>query len=271
MLCLGLLAGCTQDQAPVQDKGKVFYKYGGQEADNDDVAPVSHNSVSRNSADAEDPQPVFKSGYTRKAKSAEVGQVGVSDLSSPAQHGTRSVLADGGGITVSDDTVPFAPPSRPLDKPAEAVDLTQPEADKAIIKAKADSKTSAGKGISLILPVNGGKITSRFRPGTNDGINIAANEGEPVMASASGMVVYIGNNIKNYGNMVVLKHDNAWMTVYANASSIAVKKNDYVRQGDLIAYVGSTGGVKTPQLHFSLRSGENAVDPEKYLPAASQL
>jgi len=123
----------------------------------------------------------------------------------------------------------------------------------------------------FVWPVAGGKVISHFgpKPGgkANDGINIAVAEGEPIWASASGMVVYAGNELKGYGNMVIIRHDGGWMTAYAHARSISVKKNDYVKQSEIIGYVGITGGVKTPQLHFALRDGKTPVDPEQYLPS----
>jgi len=176
------------------------------------------------------PKQVFKSGYQRPQKSAPVAAISESDIPSPG-------------------AAPFAKPSKPLEKVTETM---QPD---------------TRKGIDLITPVNGGKIIAHFADTNNDGINIAANEGEPIVAAASGMVVYSDNNVKDYGNMVVLRHDNNWLTAYSHASKIVVKKNDYVKQGDIIAYVGATGGVKSPQLHFSLREGKTSVDPEHYLPA----
>lgn len=121
----------------------------------------------------------------------------------------------------------------------------------------------------LIWPVNGNKVISGFGPKgggkANDGINIAASEGEPVWASADGEVVYVGNEIAGYGNMILVKHPNNKTTAYAHLSSATVDKYDRVRQGDIIGYVGSTGNVKDPQLHFAVREGKTAVDPQKYL------
>ena len=122
---------------------------------------------------------------------------------------------------------------------------------------------------NFIWPVEG-SIISRFGPKrnglVNDGINIAAPEGEPIWAAAAGEVVYTGNDVKGYGNMVILKHSNGWMTAYGHASQVLVGKGDQIKQGDLIAFVGRSGGVKQPQLHFGMREGESPVDPERLLP-----
>jgi murein DD-endopeptidase MepM/ murein hydrolase activator NlpD len=95
----------------------------------------------------------------------------------------------------------------------------------------------------------------------NDGINIAAPVGAPVKASAAGVVAYAGNELRGFGNMVLLRHEGGWVTAYAHNSSILVKKGDKVGQGQTIARVGSSGNVDSPQLHFELSQGTKAVDP----------
>ncbi len=119
-------------------------------------------------------------------------------------------------------------------------------------------------------PVNG-KVISRFGAKTgglyNDGINISAAEGSPIKAADSGIVVYSGNELRGYGNLVLIKHSNGYITAYAHTKDISVKKGDLVKKGDVIAHVGSTGHVSTPQLHFSIRKGRKALDPQQYLPS----
>jgi murein DD-endopeptidase MepM/ murein hydrolase activator NlpD len=133
-----------------------------------------------------------------------------------------------------------------------------------------DAAKDENAATKFIWPVNGGKLLDRFgaRPdgSMNDGVNIAAEMGEPIWAAADGDVIYADDALRKYGNMVILRHPGGWMTAYAHTSSITVKKGDHVLQGQLIAYVGTSGGVKTPQLHFVLRSGRKPVDPEQYLP-----
>lgn len=122
---------------------------------------------------------------------------------------------------------------------------------------------------SFIWPVEG-KVVSRFGPKknglVNDGINIAASEGEPIWAASTGEVVYSGNELKGYGNMVIIRHAKGWMTAYAHASDVLVTKGDRIAQGDLIGYVGSSGSVNQPQLHFGIREGKTPVNPEELLP-----
>jgi murein DD-endopeptidase MepM/ murein hydrolase activator NlpD len=118
-------------------------------------------------------------------------------------------------------------------------------------------------------PVSG-QIVSTFGPaagGThNDGINISAPEGTTVVAAEAGTIAYAGNELRGFGNLLLIKHDGGWVTAYAHNQVLLVKKGDRVRRGQAIARVGSTGGVGSAQLHFELRNGTKAVDPLDHLP-----
>jgi len=102
----------------------------------------------------------------------------------------------------------------------------------------------------------------------NDGINIAAPRGTPVTAVDAGTVAYAGNELRGYGNLVLIKHANGWITAYAHCEELLVKRGDSVSRGQEIAKVGATGGVSEPQLHFELRQGKHAVDPREFLAPA---
>lgn len=122
---------------------------------------------------------------------------------------------------------------------------------------------------SFMWPVNSKKILSAYGPKgkgqANDGINIASAGGEPVWAAADGEVVYVGNELQGYGNMVLIKHTGDKSTTYAHLGRATVDKYDRVKQGDIIGYVGNTGNVKESQLHFAVREGKDPVDPLKFL------
>lgn len=111
-----------------------------------------------------------------------------------------------------------------------------------------------------------GKILSTFGPKANglhnDGINIAAELGAPVKASQSGVVAYAGNELKGYGNLLLIRHDNGWVTAYAHNSKLLVSRGDTVMRGQTIAHAGNTGSVVTPQVHFEVRQGAKAIDPQ---------
>ncbi len=100
----------------------------------------------------------------------------------------------------------------------------------------------------------------------NDGINIAAAAGSPIRAAEQGEVVYAGGDLKAFGNLVLIRHADGFISAYAHASRILVDRGARVRRGEIIAHVGQTGHVAEPQLHFELRMGDKAVDPVRYLP-----
>lgn len=99
----------------------------------------------------------------------------------------------------------------------------------------------------------------------NDGIDIAAGEGAPVHAAAAGIVTYAGNELRQYGNLIIIKHSDSYITVYAHEASIGVKKGDSVSQGQVIGTAGSTGGVAQTELHFEVRYQTKPVNPRPLL------
>ena len=117
-------------------------------------------------------------------------------------------------------------------------------------------------------PVNGRVITA-FGPKPsgqqNDGINVSVPEGTPIKAAEDGVVAYAGNELKTYGNLVLVRHSNGYVTAYAHASEIMVKRDDPVKRGQIIAKAGQTGNVAAPQLHFEIRKGSTPVDPTPFL------
>ena len=121
----------------------------------------------------------------------------------------------------------------------------------------------------FLWPVKGTVISNFGTIGkgrNNDGINIKAPLGTAVKAADAGTIAYAGNELKGFGNLILLKHNDGWITAYAHNDKILVKKGQKVRKGEKIATVGSTGGVSTPQLHFEIRAGKKAVNPRSYLP-----
>ncbi|EDP66296.1 Membrane protein [alpha proteobacterium BAL199] len=114
-----------------------------------------------------------------------------------------------------------------------------------------------------------GRVIAAFGPREgglhNDGINIAANKGEQIRAAENGVVVYAGNELRGFGNLLLIKHADGWTTAYAHADALLVRRGDRVARGQPIATVGETGNVDRPQLHFEIRKGQRAVDPRDEL------
>lgn len=136
-------------------------------------------------------------------------------------------------------------------------------------KMKKLDKPFVAKGsVQFAWPLKGSLLSSFGSKGggvKNDGINIGAKKGTPVRASEAGIVVYAGNELKGYGNLLLLRHEKGFMTAYAHADTLKVSVGQVVAQGDVIATVGTTGGVQKPQLHFEIRRKTKPVDPKKYL------
>jgi murein DD-endopeptidase MepM/ murein hydrolase activator NlpD len=117
-----------------------------------------------------------------------------------------------------------------------------------------------------------GKVVTSYGAKTNgkanDGINIAVPEGTPVKAAEDGVVAYAGNELKGYGNLVLVRHANGYVTAYAHASELLVKRGDTIKRGQVIAKSGQSGEVASPQLHFEIRKGSSPVDPLQFLNGA---
>jgi len=184
---------------------------------------------------------------------------------------------------VPDDSFDREPPRKPFrkisqNKTSKGVEkATEKKTQKALEKPGSSSKTQTVRKATPVKqepiskfqwPVRG-KILAKYGKKSaglrNDGINIQAKGGAPIKAAESGQVVYVGNALKGYGNLILLKHRDGWMTAYAHAQKTFVSKGEEIKKGQKIALVGSTGSVKTPQLHFELRKKTRTLDPLPYL------
>ncbi|MBB4377870.1 Murein DD-endopeptidase MepM and murein hydrolase activator NlpD, contain LysM domain [Bradyrhizobium sp. Rc3b] len=146
---------------------------------------------------------------------------------------------------------------------------TNVEEKPAETPAKAAETTSALP--TFRWPVRGKVVTSygaKTNGKSNDGINLAVPEGTPVKAAEDGVVAYSGNELKGYGNLVLVRHSNGYVTAYAHASELMVKRGDTIKRGQVIAKSGQSGEVASPQLHFEIRKGSSPVDPLQFLNGA---
>jgi murein DD-endopeptidase MepM/ murein hydrolase activator NlpD len=168
---------------------------------------------------------------------------------------------------------PETPPAKPQSTPKIAQNDAPPSAN--IVTPAADplpeptpTGTTGATSTSFRWPVKG-RISEGFGPkatgGQNDGINIAVPQGTPIKAAEEGVVAYAGSELKGYGNLVLVRHSNGFVTAYAHASELAVKKGETVKRGQVIGKAGQTGNVTSPQLHFEVRKGATPVDPTQYL------
>jgi murein DD-endopeptidase MepM/ murein hydrolase activator NlpD len=165
---------------------------------------------------------------------------------------------------------PKAPPQHaqaPAPAPAAPkVADAAPSANYAAAGAPATQDGGANAGApSFHWPLRG-RVISGFPK--NDGIDLAVPEGTAVHAAEDGVVAYAGSELKGYGNLILIRHQSGYVTAYAHASELMVKRNDSVRRGQVIAKSGQTGSVSSPQLHFEIRKGSTPIDPMQFLPAS---
>ncbi|MEE1655203.1 peptidoglycan DD-metalloendopeptidase family protein [Microvirga sp. CF3062] len=146
--------------------------------------------------------------------------------------------------------------------PAPAAPAPQPEVAKAPVP---EPEATASVSGDFRWPARGRVIAGFGANGGNEGINIAVPEGTPVKAAEAGTVTYAGSEVKGYGNLVLIKHENGFVSAYAHNGSLNVKRGEQVKRGQVIATSGQTGNVTSPQLHFEIRKGAQPVDPLKHL------
>lgn len=195
---------------------------------------------------------------------------------------TAAATPQAAPVAVAAPAAPVAPlrmtqiaavqPAKPGSMPAPAAEtahvakVTSPEVEEAAKPADA-----TGGLPSFRWPVRGRVIAgygAKTSGKQNDGINVAVPEGTPVKAAEDGEVTYAGSELKGYGNLVLVKHANGYVTAYAHASELLVKRGEKIKRGQIIAKSGQTGEVASPQLHFEIRKGSSPVDPTQFLNGA---
>jgi len=252
-----LLAACSQSPAQVVLKGDQFYGKSGQQPAamiarvEPKPAPVHAEPVLA-AAPAYSETPVYAAPVAPVREVASAGVIEMKELPPIA-------------AAVEEEAPRVLPEPQAPEMIAETAII--PEQKPIVAQAP-----EAPRSVGYVWPVRGDVITEFGKTsdgGYNDGINIAARAGEPVLASGDGEVVYAGNQLRGYGNMVIIRHADGIMTAYAHADKMLVKKGEQGRQGETIATVGTSGGVDRAQLHFGVRKHKDPVNPMQYLKADS--
>jgi murein DD-endopeptidase MepM/ murein hydrolase activator NlpD len=223
---------------PTADKAKRLAAADSSDAD---VAPIKRDKAKKPARDVADATPPAKK---------------------PAKDAKNAAPADAPRVATSD--VPKSPAKgapAPDSTPTSSVRPSEPPAAAPLTGAQADAQ---GVAPEFRWPARG-RIIEGFKVDGNDGINIAVPEGTSVRAAESGVVIYSGSGLKGYGNIVLIRHPNGFVSAYANNAELEVKNGDTVKRGQIIAKSGQTGNVNSPQLHFELRKGQTPVDPTSYL------
>lgn len=157
-----------------------------------------------------------------------------------------------------------AAPAQPTRQASASAAAPAPAAAPSQPTTTASLPAADASGLDFRWPARG-RVIAGFGAAGNEGINIALPEGTQVRAAESGVVAYAGNELKGYGNLILIRHDNGYVSAYAHNRDILVKRGDSVRRGQVIANSGRTGNVNAPQLHFEIRKGSEPVDPLPYL------
>ena len=189
-------------------------------------------------------QKVIIPGMTAKQATTQVASL----TPAPAKTGAAMALA----------------PEPKADKTAAIADpkLVDPETSKAEpVPAKVAVVEPVMSGADKFRWPISGKVITDFISSKGTGINIEAPEGASVRASENGQVIYVGSGVEGYGNLILIRHANGYVSAYAHLKAISVSKGDNVTRGDSIGQAGMTGSVSRPQLHFELRKGATPVDP----------
>jgi murein DD-endopeptidase MepM/ murein hydrolase activator NlpD len=185
--------------------------------------------------------------------------------SPPGTQKTAATTSTGDGSFPPQPSTSGAKVVAPDAKTETASATTASAATKPSAVLKVPARSGSGK---FMRPVDG-KIISKYGPKDgglhNDGVNIKAARGTAVRAAENGVVAYTGNELQGYGNLVLIRHADRWMTAYAHLEKTLVKKGDTVKAGQSIGTVGASGQVDSPQLHFEIRRGTQALNPELYL------
>lgn len=181
-------------------------------------------------------------------------QIEVGEVLRVQPPAAEAVAATGRPLT---NAPPVGQPLPPLTKPP-----AQPAGSPA---APASAPAATADDLAWIWPAQGQTVGS-FDEVKNKGIDIAGKAGDPVLAAADGRVVYAGSGLRGYGNLIILKHNNTYLTAYAHNRSLLVKEDQQVRQGQKIAEMGNTDAEQV-KLHFEIRRQGKPVDPSRYLPS----
>ena len=230
------------------------------------------------------------------ASIARHNHISMAELARANHLDTSARLSLGMKLTVpgtkSASVAPAAPPvavamAQPVAAPVPPVTRVAAVAGEAPQKARLAQSAPNSEEPAVASPVKAaeatgavptfrwparGKVIAAFGTKTNgkvnDGINLAVPEGTPIKAADDGVVAYSGNELKGYGNLVLLRHSNGYVTAYAHASELMVKRGDTIKRGQVIAKSGQSGEVQSPQLHFEIRKGPSPIDPLQFLNGA---
>jgi murein DD-endopeptidase MepM/ murein hydrolase activator NlpD len=264
-------AHSSEKDAKADDAPKSKHAHESEKDAKADDAPKSrHAREAEKDAKADDASKAKHAHGSEKDAKADAAQDGADKLKADrksAEHATKAkddksaAATTKGQATANKDAASTKHPTSADMTPTATVHPQDSVATTPLTGQQADA---AGVAPEFRWPARG-RIIQGFKSGGNDGINIAVPEGTSVKAAESGVVAYAGSELKGYGNLVLIRHPNGYVTAYANNGELDVKRGDTVKRGQIIAKSGQSGNVSSPQLHFELRKGSTPVDPTNFL------
>ena len=290
-----MLASCSQPKAPIIDRGTTVYdrsssknKYKNDTkstaiiiASGETIYSIAkkYNIALRDLINENNLTPpyILKSGDKINLPSGQYYQVAIGDTlySISRKYGMNvnnliasNNLAEPYSVKVGQTLKVINSIAPSAESPQSSVAYKKVESQKTLTNDPLPEPTLDHKNNHFVWPIKG-EIISEFgaKPGGlyNDGINIKAKNGDNVKAAEDGVVAYVGNELRGYGNLIIIKHSGGWISAYAHLDKTNVQRGMKVAKDQNIATVGSTGNVKSPQLYFGLRKGREAVNPKLYL------
>lgn len=207
----------------------------------------------------------FAAEAKAKAEARDAAKAAAKPVSRPAVAEAVKPVRASAPEKVKPVVVASAPAAEPKVSAVPKAPEPAPEPKTTASLPKQDEAAAAPERADFRWPARGRVIAGFTGRGGNEGINIAVPEGTPVKAAEGGTVAYAGNELKGYGNLVLIRHPNGYVSAYAHNGALNVKRGDVVKRGQVVATAGQTGNVSSPQLHFELRKGSAPVDPTPYL------
>lgn len=271
VIAAGVLAGCAQvNKAPVEDRGGW-----GMSTSKVDPAtlPGAENAGKPGYYTVQPGDTLIRIGLEHGQSWKDIARW--SNLANPHLIEVGQVVrvvppgsAEGEGARpiASSSVQPVTlPPAGSTATTAPVTTPAKPAVTPSVEAPKSSAATGDASGLGFMWPASG-KVIAGFNEATNKGVDIAGNAGDPVVAAADGRVVYAGAGLRGYGHLIILKHNNTYLTAYAHNQKLLVKEDQNVKKGQKIAEMGSSDADRV-KLHFEVRRQGKPVDPSRYLPA----